>query len=75
MDHLHPWCTPGLRFYQTLMEKDRKLRLTNQQRLRSFARNHPDVQVCCSHDPEEFERLAGQGLKDQALRRPASVSI
>lgn len=60
MDLHQPWCTPGLRAYQTLMEKCRKSRLANQQRLREFAAGHPEVQLCCSHDPEEFERLSGR---------------
>lgn len=60
MDLHRPWCTPGLRAYQTLMEKSRRARLANQQRLREFAAGHPEVAVCCSHDPQEFERLAGR---------------
>lgn len=63
MDWQHPRCTPGLRFYQTLMEKDRTLRLHNQQRLRALRHHHGhEVQVCCSHDPVEFERLSGQSI-------------
>ena len=34
MDPDHPRCTPGLRLYHTLMEKDRRQRLGNQRRLR-----------------------------------------
>lgn len=60
LDPERPWCTPGLRAYQTLMEKSRHQRLANQERLRRFAAGHADVQVCCSHDPTEFERLAGR---------------
>ena len=59
MDAQHPWCTPGLRLYQTLMEKSRGLRLHNQARLRKLAHDHPEIEVSCSHDPAEFERLAG----------------
>lgn len=52
-----PWCTPGLRFYQTLMEKDRKARLENQARLRALVNGRGDrVQVMSAHDPVEFER-------------------
>jgi hypothetical protein len=60
MDLERPWCTPGLRFYQTLMEKDRRARLSNQSRLRQLRRAHPgQVDIFCSHDVREFERLAG----------------
>lgn len=69
MDPVNPWCTPGLRFYQTMMEKDRKARLANQQRLRRFALGHPEVQVCCAHDPEEFERLSGRELNQEPAAR------
>lgn len=56
-----PWCTPGLRLYQTLMEKDRRSRLDNQARLRRLAQGG-EVEVFCAHDPHEFERLAGRAL-------------
>jgi glyoxylase-like metal-dependent hydrolase (beta-lactamase superfamily II) len=60
MDLERPWCTPGLRFYQTLMEKDRRARLSNQNRLRQLRRSSPgQVDIFCSHDVREFERLAG----------------
>jgi glyoxylase-like metal-dependent hydrolase (beta-lactamase superfamily II) len=63
MDPEIPRCTPGLRFYQTLMEKDRRSRLWNRDRLRLLAMDHgSEVTVCCSHDPIEFERLAGRSL-------------
>lgn len=59
-----PWCTPGLRFYQTLLEKDRTARLTNQRRLRELRRAHSaEVDICCSHDPLEFERHSGQSIQ------------
>ena len=60
----HPYCTPGLRFYQWMMEKNRKLRLANQQRLRTLAHRHPqDGLVFCSHDVTEFERISGQSVR------------
>jgi glyoxylase-like metal-dependent hydrolase (beta-lactamase superfamily II) len=59
MDLGQPRCTPGLRLYQRLMEKDRKLRLANQANLRELLRLHPgEVEVFCSHDIVEFERCA-----------------
>lgn len=57
----------GLRVYQWLMEKDRPARLANLVRLRSLACTHGHlITMCCSHDREELERLAG---------RPASVPL
>jgi len=67
MDPDVPWCTPGLRFYQWMMEKDRGARLANQERLRRLRRERGDeVELFCSHDPAEFERLSG---------RPAGVPV
>src|SRR3712207_1631196 len=49
-------CTPGLRFYQTLMETDRQLRLGNQERLRRLSVEHrQDVRIFCAHDAVELE--------------------
>lgn len=59
MDVDRPRCTPGLRFYQWMMEKDRRARLHNQQRLRELKREHDEaVHILSSHDVEEFERFA-----------------
>lgn len=61
MHPTHPHCTPGLAGYQTMMEKDRTLRLGNQERLRGLVRAHTgEVAVICSHDVLEFERVAGR---------------
>jgi glyoxylase-like metal-dependent hydrolase (beta-lactamase superfamily II) len=61
MDPLRPHCTPGLRFYQWMMEKDRRSRLHNQRRLRELNRQHAGaVTMFCSHDVGEFERLSGR---------------
>jgi glyoxylase-like metal-dependent hydrolase (beta-lactamase superfamily II) len=59
MDVARPHCTPGLKFYQWMMEKDRAERLANQRRLRELARTQPSVEIFCSHDLTELERLAG----------------
>jgi glyoxylase-like metal-dependent hydrolase (beta-lactamase superfamily II) len=70
MDLDHPWCTPGLRFYQWMLEKDRAARFENQARLRELRRGHGDaVDLFCSHDVAEFERLSGRpaGLPAGAL--------
>lgn len=59
-----PRCTPGLRFYQTLMEKDRNARLRNQAALRSLRQRHSsEIEIFCSHDVLEFERLAGRSAQ------------
>ena len=61
LDLRNPRCTPGLRFYQWMMEKDRKRRLLNQKRLRDLRRDPSvPVEIMCSHDVVEFERLAGR---------------
>jgi glyoxylase-like metal-dependent hydrolase (beta-lactamase superfamily II) len=64
MDLARPWCTPGLRFYQTLMEKHRRSRLVNQQRLRDLKAAHgSEVEIFSAHDTVEFERLAGRSAR------------
>lgn len=64
MDRHDPWCTPGLRFYQSMMEKDRDARFFNQARLRRLKHAQgAEVEVFCSHDPTEFERLTGHSLR------------
>jgi glyoxylase-like metal-dependent hydrolase (beta-lactamase superfamily II) len=56
--HAQPYCTPGLRMYQWMLEKDRPARFANQARLRDVALNNSAINVFCSHDVTEFERLA-----------------
>lgn len=61
MDPARPRCTPGLRFYQWMMQKDRAVRFENQARLRDLRRRKAsEVNVFSSHDVPEFERLAGR---------------
>jgi glyoxylase-like metal-dependent hydrolase (beta-lactamase superfamily II) len=61
IDLHRPSCTPGLRFYQWMMEKDRDARLGNQERLRELRRSHGhEVEIFCGHDLGEFESLAGR---------------
>jgi len=67
LDLRRPRCTPGLALYQRLMEKDRRARLANQERLRELKAAHSNqVEIFCSHDLREFERLSG---------RPAHIPI
>jgi glyoxylase-like metal-dependent hydrolase (beta-lactamase superfamily II) len=70
MDLKSPWCTPGLRAYQWLMEKDRRARLENQQRLRRLRAAHPEVDICCAHDPVEFQRLARRAMSEPVAPLP-----
>ena len=72
MDIARPRCTPGLRFYQWMMQKDAEARLANQERLRELRRRHgAEVQVCCGHDPTEFERYSGRAMRVPADPRRA----
>jgi glyoxylase-like metal-dependent hydrolase (beta-lactamase superfamily II) len=64
-----PHCTPGLRAYQVMMEKDRKARLWNQDRLRDLRRGWGrEVEIFCSHDPHEFAALSGRAPSVPASR-------
>ncbi|WP_186199944.1 MBL fold metallo-hydrolase [Burkholderia gladioli] len=65
---LRPRCHPGLRLYQWMLEKDRAARLANQAALRRLAAARPDIGLFSSHDPVEFERLAGRALDVPAER-------
>jgi glyoxylase-like metal-dependent hydrolase (beta-lactamase superfamily II) len=56
-------CTPGLRWYQNLMEVDRIARLDNQARLRRLSMEHRhELKIVCAHDPLEFESAAAGKL-------------
>jgi glyoxylase-like metal-dependent hydrolase (beta-lactamase superfamily II) len=71
MDFQRPRCTPGLRFYQWMMEKDRSARLQNQQRLRELVRQQGgSVRVLSSHDPGEFEQFAHRPLNNPVAAGP-----
>ena len=69
-DEMHPTrpcCTPGLRFYQWMMDKDRNARLHNQERLRRLKESSADrVEIFCSHDVREFERVSGGSFNEPA---------
>jgi glyoxylase-like metal-dependent hydrolase (beta-lactamase superfamily II) len=59
MDYGQPYCTPGLKMFQRIVETERGPRLANQDRLRSLVRDHGDeVDVFSAHDPVEFDRYA-----------------
>jgi glyoxylase-like metal-dependent hydrolase (beta-lactamase superfamily II) len=51
-------CTPGLRFYQRLMDTHRELRFANQERLRQLKRDHGgELTIFCSHDAKELDSM------------------
>jgi glyoxylase-like metal-dependent hydrolase (beta-lactamase superfamily II) len=66
-------CTPGLRFYQRLMDTDREQRFANQHRLSDLKRDHGnEITIFCSHDEKELEAMQrGQPLREQGRRGPA----
>jgi glyoxylase-like metal-dependent hydrolase (beta-lactamase superfamily II) len=73
LDIENPRCTPGLRAYQWMMEKDRHLRLANQERLRELVRGHGDeVRIMCSHDPRELEAATGKSINARASAHATS---
>ncbi len=70
-----PYCTPGLRLYQWMMEKDRGARLLNQHRLRELRRDSGDVRIFCAHDVDEFELLSGMSHHDPASGRSGFPTV
>lgn len=57
----NPYCPNGLKLIQAMMDKNHESRLWNQARLRELKRHHSrGVEIFCSHDSVEFERLAGR---------------
>jgi glyoxylase-like metal-dependent hydrolase (beta-lactamase superfamily II) len=58
-------CTPGLRFYQRLMDTDREQRFANQDRLRALKQDESSkVTIFCSHDEKELEMTQRLGRTD-----------
>lgn len=71
MDAARPYCTPGLRLYQWMMEKDRPARIANQAHLRELRRAQPQaVEVLCAHDLVEFERVTRKPAHERRKRPP-----
>lgn len=63
-------CPPGLRFYQQMMEVDRRTRLANQRRLRHLHQEHGDeVRIFCAHDAEELEQLQARQVVNSSQKR------
>jgi glyoxylase-like metal-dependent hydrolase (beta-lactamase superfamily II) len=56
-------CPPGMRFYQAMMEVDRKARLANQEKLRRLSVDRRDeVRLFCAHDKVEFDRMVERAM-------------
>ncbi|HET9445430.1 MAG TPA: MBL fold metallo-hydrolase [Steroidobacteraceae bacterium] len=76
MDVDRPRCTPGLRFYQWMMQQDGRMRVANQKRLRKLKRDHGRaVQIMSSHDVSEFERAAHRALGEPPTRASLTGSL
>lgn len=59
MDVAKPHCSPGLRIFQLVNQADGPARHSNQQRLLELKRDHGgEVQLFCSHDAVELDRMA-----------------
>lgn len=70
MDLRRPRCPPGLLLYQWLTQTDGAARRWNLRRLRALKSQHrTEVRLVCSHDPFEFEAMAGRGL-DEPIPAP-----
>jgi glyoxylase-like metal-dependent hydrolase (beta-lactamase superfamily II) len=71
MDLERPRCTPGLRFYQWLMQQDGRARVANQHRLRELKRAYGRaVRIMSSHDAMEFEHAA-----HHSIGQPSSLRV
>ena len=74
LDLARPTCTPGLRFYQWMMQEDSRLRRHNQKALRDLAREQGDaVTIFCAHDTAEFASLAGHPAAEPVKPRLPTI--
>lgn len=56
-------CTPGLRFYQRMMDHDHRQRMANQNRLRALSMAADfKLRMFCSHDVKELEMARGSAV-------------
>jgi len=51
-------CAAQVGLFQAIVQTDRRMRLHNQDRLRAFRREHPEVDVFSAHNPWEFAEHA-----------------
>jgi glyoxylase-like metal-dependent hydrolase (beta-lactamase superfamily II) len=67
LDPLAPHCPPGLALLQRALATSASQRGRNVARLHELHRDHARrITMFCSHDPVEFERLAGRPLAEPA---------
>lgn len=60
MNPENPRCTPGLRLQQRIISSDNGKRLETQKRLRKLKQQRDEVELICSHSPEEFSRYRSE---------------
>lgn len=76
MDPKKYHCTPGLRFYQKMMEVDRQSRLMNQKRLRNLIQSHGhEVKVFSAHDAIELDHFRRSEKVKGAYEKPAAHQV
>jgi glyoxylase-like metal-dependent hydrolase (beta-lactamase superfamily II) len=51
-----PWCSPGLRVFQNIVQVEGAARKRTRDRLRERLLAHPEVEVFSAHDPLELDR-------------------
>lgn len=56
LDRTTPWCPPGLRLFESIVDIDRRVRRANTERLRDLAGTGA-VEIFAAHDPDTFDRL------------------
>lgn len=54
-------CAPGPALFQLMVTTEYRTRRHNQDRLREFRRQHPEVRVFAAHNPFEYNELAAGG--------------
>jgi hypothetical protein len=65
---------PGIRWFESMVNFDKKARLANQGRLSELARLHGgEVTLICSHDPAELAACRSASSGEAA--RPSSLSV
>ncbi|MEU1280782.1 MBL fold metallo-hydrolase [Streptomyces sp. NPDC005805] len=47
-------CAPKVALFQRIVTTSSGQRFANQARLRDLARNHPEIEIFCAHNPHEF---------------------
>jgi glyoxylase-like metal-dependent hydrolase (beta-lactamase superfamily II) len=66
-------CTPGLRFYQRMMDEDHAQRVENQNRLRALSLTDKSFDIFCSHDAKELEHAQASQVTAPTPTGPAGM--